>query len=40
MALKRWSEAVFKFPENIDFQVQKANALINLSRFDEAELVF
>ena len=40
LALKRWSEAVFKFPENIDFQVQKANALINLSRFDEAELVF
>ncbi|ABG51494.1 Tetratricopeptide TPR_2 [Trichodesmium erythraeum IMS101] len=40
LALKRWSEAVFKFPENIDFQVQKANALINLSRFDEAEAVF
>ncbi|MEI2419059.1 tetratricopeptide repeat protein, partial [Arthrospira platensis SPKY2] len=40
LALKRWSEAIIKFPENIGFQVQKGNALINLSRFDEAEAVF
>ena len=40
LALKRWSEAVVKFPENIVFQVEKGNALINLSRFDEAEAVF
>ncbi|NET42687.1 lipopolysaccharide assembly protein LapB [Okeania sp. SIO2B3] len=36
LALKRWKEAIFKFPENIGFQVQKGNYLINLSRFDEA----
>jgi tetratricopeptide (TPR) repeat protein len=40
LALKRWSEAIVKFPENIGFQVQKGNVLINLSRFDEAEAVF
>ncbi|MGB3512054.1 MAG: tetratricopeptide repeat protein, partial [Microcoleaceae cyanobacterium] len=40
LALKRWSEAIFKFPNNISFQVQKGNALIKLSRFDEAEAVF
>ena len=40
LALKRWSEAVVKFPDNISFQVQKGNVLINLSRFDEAEAVF
>ncbi|MEI2423190.1 tetratricopeptide repeat protein [Arthrospira platensis SPKY2] len=40
LALKRWSEAIIKFPENIGFQVQKGNVLINLSRFDEAEAVF
>ncbi|MDY7002946.1 MAG: tetratricopeptide repeat protein [Cyanobacteriota bacterium] len=40
LALKRWSEAIAKFPDNIDFQVQKGNILINLSRFDEAEAVF
>ncbi|NES70559.1 MAG: tetratricopeptide repeat protein [Okeania sp. SIO2D1] len=40
LALKRWEEAIFKFPENIGFQVQKGNALINLSQFYEAEAVF
>ncbi|MCH2047849.1 MAG: tetratricopeptide repeat protein [Trichodesmium sp. ALOHA_ZT_67] len=40
LALKRWSEAIFKFPENIGFQVQKGNTLINLARFDEAKAVF
>ena len=40
LALKRWSEAIFKFPNNINFQVKKGNALINLSGFDEAEAVF
>ena len=40
LALKRWSEAIFKFPDNIDFQVQKGNVLIKLSRFGEAEAVF
>ncbi|WP_293081092.1 tetratricopeptide repeat protein [Okeania sp. SIO3B5] len=40
LALKRWSEAIVKFPENIGFQTHKGNVLINLSRFDEAEAVF
>jgi tetratricopeptide (TPR) repeat protein len=40
LALKRWSEAIVKFPENIGFQLEKGNVLINLSRFDEAEAVF
>ncbi len=40
LALKRWSEAIIKFPQNISFQVQKGNVLINLSRLDEAEAVF
>ena len=40
LALERWSEAITKFPENIGFQVQKGNVLMNLSRFDEAEEVF
>ncbi|MEB3339385.1 tetratricopeptide repeat protein [Okeania sp.] len=40
LALERWSNAIEKFPENINFQVQKGNALINLSRFDEAEDIF
>ena len=40
LALLRWENALEKFPEHIDFQVQKGNVLINLSRFDEAEAVF
>ncbi|NEQ76767.1 MAG: tetratricopeptide repeat protein, partial [Okeania sp. SIO2C9] len=40
LALERWESAIEKFPENIGFQVQKGNVLINLSRFDEAEVVF
>ncbi|WP_426543801.1 tetratricopeptide repeat protein, partial [Dapis sp. BLCC M126] len=40
LALKRWNEAVAKFPDNIGFQIQKGNVLINLSRFDEADAVF
>ncbi|MDE5070570.1 MAG: tetratricopeptide repeat protein, partial [Trichodesmium sp. St5_bin8] len=40
LALKRWENAIEKFPENIGFQTQKGNMLINLSRFDEAESVF
>ncbi|NEP03651.1 MAG: hypothetical protein F6K25_06140 [Okeania sp. SIO2G4] len=40
MALVRGQNAIEKFPENIVFQVQKGNMLINLSRFDEAEAVF
>jgi tetratricopeptide (TPR) repeat protein len=40
LALQRWSDAIVKFPENIDFQVQKGNALINSSRFNEAESIF
>ena len=38
--MKRWENAIEKFPENIGFQTQKGNMLINLSRFDEAESVF
>jgi len=40
LGLKRWQEAITKFPENIGFQVAKGNALINLCQFDEAEAVF
>ncbi|MDE5077389.1 MAG: sulfotransferase family 2 domain-containing protein, partial [Trichodesmium sp. St2_bin6] len=40
LALKRWENAIEKFPEHIGFQTQKGNILINLSRFDEAESVF
>ena len=40
LALSRWENALEKFPENIGFQVQKGNVLINLSRFDAAEVVF
>ena len=40
LALKRWENAIEKFPEHIGFQTQKGNMLINLSRFDEAESVF
>ncbi|MGK7920777.1 MAG: tetratricopeptide repeat protein [Trichodesmium sp.] len=40
LALVRWENAVERFPENIGFEVQKGNVLINLFRFDEAEVVF
>ncbi|MEB3340127.1 tetratricopeptide repeat protein [Okeania sp.] len=40
LALKRWSDGIAKFPEYIWFQIGKGNALINLSRFKEAEGVF
>ncbi|NEQ77434.1 MAG: tetratricopeptide repeat protein, partial [Okeania sp. SIO2C9] len=40
LALERWESAIEKFPENIGFQVSKGNVLINLSCFDEAEVVF
>jgi tetratricopeptide (TPR) repeat protein len=40
LALKRWSEAILKFPDNMGFQAHKGNVLIKLSRFDEAEAVF
>ncbi|MGD1805085.1 tetratricopeptide repeat protein, partial [Dapis sp. BLCC M126] len=40
LALERWSEAIAKFPDRINFQIYKGNVLIKLFRFDEADVVF
>jgi len=39
-ALKYWEECIGKFPKNMWFEVGKANALMQLERLAEAEVIF
>ncbi len=40
VALERWEIAINKFPEHLSFYIAKGNVLIELGRFQEAEVVF
>jgi tetratricopeptide (TPR) repeat protein len=40
LLLERWARAASQLPNHLYFQIQKASALIRLSRFDKAQAVF